>query len=171
MNHAAWIESAEIALQPQSWVQFMRPESNLPRYHCNTKSLVETESNLCTFYCLWQFLSNDPCLSLLTFMKCKCHFPNQHQKLYHISKAQLNTFFNRNLFEPRSGFRTKRGLFFLLSSNKSSRTQAFLLLLFWVYIFLVMTNVRTTSWWKKGDKIIEMYLWDFFLEYVDTTLE
>ena len=27
-------------------------------------------------------------------MKYECHFPNQHQKLYHISKAQLNTFFN-----------------------------------------------------------------------------
>ena len=29
-------------------------------------------------------------------MKYECHFPNQHQKLYHISKAQLNTFSYRH---------------------------------------------------------------------------
>ena len=29
-------------------------------------------------------------------MKYECHFPNQHQKLYHISKAQPNTFYNRH---------------------------------------------------------------------------
>ena len=27
-------------------------------------------------------------------MNCKCHFPNQHQKLYQICKAQANTFSN-----------------------------------------------------------------------------
>ena len=29
-------------------------------------------------------------------MKYECHFPHQHRKLYHISKAQPNTFFNEN---------------------------------------------------------------------------
>ena len=34
---------------------------------------------------------------LLIWMKYECHFPNQHQKLYHIIKAQPNTFSNGHL--------------------------------------------------------------------------
>ena len=62
-------------------------------FHCRrTKSLIRIDANLRTFYLLWQFLQSRLCLCLLTFMKYKCHFQNQHQKLYHISKAQLSTF-------------------------------------------------------------------------------
>lgn len=31
---------------------------------------------------------------MLTYMKYECQFPNHHQKLYHIPKAQPNTFSN-----------------------------------------------------------------------------
>ena len=60
---------------------------------------VITEANVCIIYCLWQFLQSRPCFRLCTFIKYKCHFPNQRQKLYHISKAQPNTFLTGTLLK------------------------------------------------------------------------
>ena len=71
------------------------------------KSFVKTEANLHTKtdqkmeQCLSMgfkpsmannFFKAILILRLLSFMKHKCHFPNPHQKLFQISKAQPNTF-------------------------------------------------------------------------------
>ena len=57
------------------------------------KSLVRTEANLCTYL---SSLTSHTYLRLLSFMKYKCHFLDQHQILCNISKAQPNTFSYRH---------------------------------------------------------------------------
>ena len=59
--------------------------------------MLEQKLTSVRIYLLWEYLWSRLCLRLLTFMKYKCHFPYQHQKFFYISKAQPNTFCNRQV--------------------------------------------------------------------------
>ena len=69
-------------------------------YLQRTKLFIRTETNFRTF-CLRSSIINFFTVTrvniCLLFIKYKWHFPNQHQKLYHISKAQTNTFLTGTL--------------------------------------------------------------------------